>query len=232
MSQFVHAARGALAAAVLAGIAFSTPALAEEQAEFSFRGQVAFTTDYVWRGLSQTDGRPAVQGELTLEHRSGLYVGIWGSNVDFDVDGADTNAHLELDYYVGFANQFAGIDYDFGYIAYRYPGESDMSSWELYGELSKDFGVLAIKGGGHWTNDYAGEGLKQYHLFGGTSVPVGPVTLHALAGYTDTEDDQDWTYWQLGVSTSLLGVDFDLSYHDTDEDEVDSRVVLTASKSF
>ena len=55
-------------------------------ASAEFSGNVALTTDYVWRGVSQTDEGPAVQGGFDYEHESGFSAGVWGSNVDFDGD--------------------------------------------------------------------------------------------------------------------------------------------------
>ena len=57
---------------------------------------VTFTSDYVWRGMTQSDG-PAIQGGFDFEDESGFYAGIWGSNVNFN-DGAGS----ELDYYAGY----------------------------------------------------------------------------------------------------------------------------------
>jgi uncharacterized protein (TIGR02001 family) len=70
---------------------------------------VSFASDYIWRGMTQTDG-PAMSGG------SGFYAGIWGSNVNFN-DGAGS----ELDYYFGYGFEVNGIGVDLGYVAFDYP---------------------------------------------------------------------------------------------------------------
>ena len=57
---------------------------------------VSFTSDYIWRGMTQSDG-PAIQGGFDYASEGGFYAGIWGSNVNFN-DGAGS----ELDYYFGY----------------------------------------------------------------------------------------------------------------------------------
>ena len=76
---------------------------------------VAFASDYVWRGMTQSDG-PAIQGGFDFEAESGFYAGIWGSNVNFN-DGAGS----ELDYYFGYGFSVGDLGIDIGYVAFDYP---------------------------------------------------------------------------------------------------------------
>ena len=76
---------------------------------------VAFASDYVWRGMTQSDG-PAIQGGFDFEAESGFYAGIWGSNVNFS-DGAGS----ELDYYFGYGFSVGDLGIDIGYVAFDYP---------------------------------------------------------------------------------------------------------------
>jgi conserved hypothetical protein, proteobacterial len=221
-----------MAAVALTGAVASAPALAQDDL-FTVSGYLNFASDYRWRGLTQTDEHPAVQGELDLSHKSGLYVGVWASNIDYN----DPDSHLELDAYVGFANSFAGIDYDVGIIYYTYPGDhTDSEYWELYADLAKDFGSFKVLGGLAWTTDYNGDDVDQYYVYGGLEVPVGKYfKVHGLVGYTDVDlDDTHWTHWELGVTASVLGLDLDLSYHDIDRDSwgEDGGVVFSVKKSF
>ena len=96
-------------------LSFSCPALAAAQ----YSASLTLTSDYVWRGVSQTLGDPAVQGSFDYEHNSGLYAGVWASNVDFfdpSAPGAsvadDDNADLELDLWLGYAGETRGGDAD------------------------------------------------------------------------------------------------------------------------
>jgi len=82
-----------LAAAVLA-----TGILAAEESEIGISANVAATSNYVWRGMTQSDDAPAIQGGFDLEYK-GFYVGTWGSSVQF----GDTTTAMEADLYAGYA---------------------------------------------------------------------------------------------------------------------------------
>ena len=98
---------------------------------------VSFTTDYIWRGMTQSDG-PAVQGGFDYEADSGFYAGFWGSNVNFN-----NGAGSELDYYFGYATEVGSVGVDVGYISYEYIDSTpDATFDETYLGLSfGDFGV-------------------------------------------------------------------------------------------
>ncbi len=95
---------------------------------------VALVTDYLYRGISQTGGNPAIQGGFDYTPASGFYMGAWGSTIswlsDEYVAGTNTtsgtgaqSAGLEVDAYLGFRNSFAtDYSYDVGYLRYNYPG--------------------------------------------------------------------------------------------------------------
>lgn len=113
---------------ILAALAVPCVAMAEEAASASpFTANVGLVSDYVWRGISQTSHKPAIQGGFDYTHSSGFYMGVWGSNVSWIVDtgaaAAGGSAGLELDTYVGIKNSFAtDFTYDVGFIRYNYPG--------------------------------------------------------------------------------------------------------------
>ena len=119
------------------GAMFALPALAEESAVTQHKedihvipasahtvtSNVGLFSDYVFRGISQTGARPAIQGGFDYAHSSGFYAGAWGSSISWISDGAlATNASLELDTYFGFKNSLAGdFSYDIGFLRYNYP---------------------------------------------------------------------------------------------------------------
>ena len=93
-----------------------------------FESNVALSSDYIWRGMTQTAEEPAISGGFDIAGESGLYFGAWASNVEFG-DGAA----LELDWYAGYANELDnGFSYDIGYLAYTYPGEDSLDFEEIY----------------------------------------------------------------------------------------------------
>lgn len=107
---------------ILAALAVPGVAMAAEASPVT--ANIGFTTDYVFRGITQNVGKPAIQGGIDYAHSSGLYAGVWGSNIGWITgSGATGNASLELDTYIGFKNSFSGdFSYDVGLIRYNYLG--------------------------------------------------------------------------------------------------------------
>ena len=188
------------------------------QAEFS--ANVALTSDYVWRGVSQTNEDPAIQGGFDFSAKSGFYLGTWGSNVEFN-----DNAQMELDIYGGWSGEVGGIGVDVGIIRYTYIDESSLNFTEFY--LGASYGPFSAKISNDFDNDnlYYEAGLE----FG---LPED-ATLALHIGRYDFDAGGDYTDYSIGVSKEFGGFGVDLSYYDTDLDGPlsDGRVVLTVSKS-
>src|SRR5690606_30975216 len=113
----------ALIAAAVAGVvaAAAAPALAAEESPFS--ANVSIVSDYKFRGLSQTNAEPALQGGFDYAHASGLYLGTWASSISWLSDGqADVSSSLEWDFYGGYSGTSGEFGYDFGLLYYYYPG--------------------------------------------------------------------------------------------------------------
>lgn len=131
----------------IAAIAVSPLAFAEDApapaSPLSFN--VGVVSDYLFRGISQTHGKPALQGGVDYAFESGAYVGAWASNISWVKDWLGKGS-VEIDVYGGYKNAFApGSDwsYDVGYITYNYPGHGSESptflanpnTQELYGSI-------------------------------------------------------------------------------------------------
>jgi len=131
-----------LAAAVVGACALPGAVFAEEAAAPSpITGNFALATDYIFRGVSQTMGNPAVQGGFDYAHSSGLYLGTWASNVS----GTQyTNANMEWDFYGGYAGKINDdLGYNLGIIYVWYPdgvtGPAPNKKWntsEVYGGVT------------------------------------------------------------------------------------------------
>ena len=203
-------------------------------AEVTLSGNVALTSNYVFRGYSQTDNGPAVQGGFDLEHDSGFYAGVWASNVDGEFfDGAD----LEMDLYAGFGGEFAGgVGYDVGYLAYRYPdtGTSANNTEEVYGSLSYDFGPAAATLGLAYSSDFFGLDNATYTYLD-VDVPLpNDFSLGIHYGTSDIDEGDDYDDWKIGLGKSLGGFDLALDYTDTDvngDNLADDKIIFTVSKS-
>lgn len=119
---------GAVAAALAAPVALQA---AESSSPHSFSANVGVFSQYIFRGLTQTDTDPALQGGFDYSHSSGLYAGTWASNISWLTDSRNvtgyTSSDIEWDFYGGFKNTFGKSDfgYDVGLLYYMYPGSHD-----------------------------------------------------------------------------------------------------------
>lgn len=204
---------------------------------WSTSASVALSTEYVWRGITQSDSEPAISGSFDVSHTSGAYAGIWASNVDF----AGSDASTEIDYYVGFANDIGdtGLSYDVVALYYDYPGASDedLDFTEVIGSVSYSFLTAGIA----YTIDADNKDLEDsiyYSLDAGYD--IGSISLAAGVGYYDYDQNallglEDYTNYHIGASTEFAGFGLDLTYSDVDSDGElnggDDQLVLTISKS-
>jgi len=214
-------------------------------------GNVALTTDYIYRGISRTDTDPAIQGGFDAAHESGFYTGIWGSNVQFA-------GSLELDYYAGFSNIINDqISYDIGMIYYDYPGGNldsgrDPEYWEMYGGLGYDFGQAMASGKVSYSDDYFGETGTGVYYEAGLDIPLPQEFALALhvgyqtidegeaseRGFFSSEEDS-YVDWSVGIAREFAGIGFDVTASGTDldggdcfnTDVCDTTIVFAISKS-
>ena len=228
-------------ATALAALATIAAAGAAHAGDGPFTANVGLVSDYAYRGSSQTDERPALQGGFDYAHDSGLYAGVWGSNVSWLSD-SNPNVHnsLELDLYGGYKGTIGAIGYDVGLLQYYYPGSypkgfNSPDTLEGYIGLSWEF--LSFKYSYAFTDLFGYEksdGSQYYDL--GAAVDVGGgFTLAAHVGYSDIKGQDDYTDWKLGVTKEFGGFNFGLHYVDTDvnnADLADERVILSIAKSF
>jgi uncharacterized protein (TIGR02001 family) len=232
----------------------TSSAMAWESADgqHSTSASVALSTDYMWRGVSQTDNEPAISGSFDYGHASGFYAGTWASNVDVH------STHLEIDGYLGYANEIGdtGIGYDVGAMRYFYPGTDGEYDWnEVYAAI--DYSVFSFKIS-HSEDVLASHEAATHYMLGfhyGLPMGVLLVADYAVYDFDDVDstfhakpvDDLNSTHedYSIGLSKDLVGFNFDLTYFETLSDgkdatkfendgsgsRADSRVVFTISKS-
>lgn len=214
-----------LVTALLATLAFG----AEQKSGVNMSANVAFTSNYVWRGMTQTKDSPAIQGGVDLDYK-GLYAGVWGSNVEF----GDEKNSMEADLYGGYKGEISGVGYDVGYIQYVYPNMSEEYNFgEAYVGISKEwekFGASAKYYKGVETNELNPE---DYYEVGITS-SILPYEVGFKATYGSYNDIGD--YYLVGLSKSFEKFDVSVAYidfsHDTDSSADEDNVVATLSFKF
>ena len=164
--------RRSLPGLVLLAVSFNSMA--------GFSGTVTLTSDYDYRGYSQTAGDFAIQGSLDYAHDSGFYASAWGSSLDW---GQDSDANIEVDYIVGFSRDIgdSGVAWDAGLLFYTYPGLSSANFVELYGGLSWSLFNIKLS----YSDDFAGLGASAWYLDGGVGYDWdNGLSTFAYAGYS------------------------------------------------
>jgi uncharacterized protein (TIGR02001 family) len=247
-SKIVLALAAALFALPLTGFAQENPAdetapaeeapEAVEEEESMFSWNAALTSDYVFRGVSQTDEDPALQGGFDLALAHGWYAGVWGSNVDFGDGGPD----VEIDTYIGWNHDLTDEwNLDLMLNRYNYIGEDDEFGDGDYNEL---IGALAWSEIVTLTVGYTNDvyGLSEngwYYGLGGSFELPGGFGLDVGVGrstFADVTEIEDYTDWSIAVNPDFGPVNVAAGWYDTDSngeynfgDTADGRFVLTFS---
>lgn len=213
--------------------------------DFEVSANVGLVSQYSFRGITQSDEGPALQGGFDISHSSGLYAGVWASNVDFN-DGDEAN--IETDLYAGYAGAVDKFSYDVGVIYYAYPGadnDLEYDFWEGKLELGYDFDLFSATAGFYYSPDYfAGSGDALYSTLG-VEVPLpADFTLSGHVGYQTIDDNAafavpDYTDWSVGLGYTYEGFDLSLQYVDTDLDQpgecadgCSEKIIFGISRSF
>ena len=129
---------------LLAASIVAAPAAFGAESDVSIEGNVTLASDYSFRGWSQTQRDPAIQGGFDVAFASGFYVGTWGSNVNFGANDAGDVASMEWDLYLGWSGEISeGVGLDLSFIQFEYPGDREgLNYQEFAGSLSfSDFTI-------------------------------------------------------------------------------------------
>lgn len=227
------------------------------QAAVTTTGSVAFTTDYKFRGISQSNTNAAVQGSMTMAHDSGVYFTAWGSSI------ANANGGLELDTLLGYAGTSGDIGYDVGVMRYNYPGndggQTSVPNFQgkaklSYNEIYASVSAKGAKLGVNYSDDYFGESGKFTYVYAAYAGEVykgfgvvANVGLNSLDGAAEqsyitgsTSNSDHYIDYKVGLTKTVEGIGLELAYIGTDikKSELgvanlgESVAVLTASKAF
>lgn len=229
------------------------------QAETS--GNVSLTSDYIFRGVSQTNQKPALQGGVEFAADSGVYIGAWGSNVSWLSDGSSTQAplssSLELDVFGGYRGSVSqAVTFDVGGLYYWYPGDyptgfNSADTFEVHARiiatpadgtsLSARYSYAITDLFGYADSDGSGylDVAANWEFSPGWS-------FDAHAGRQWIQGNREYAYsdWKLGVTRAFdKGFSAGMAWSDTDADSAlytnphgnaiaGSAVVLTLAKAF
>lgn len=237
---------GAAGAADLSGSIKDAPAPVDEGRKFNFSWNVGGTTDYIFRGFSQSARDPAWQVGADVSYGI-LYAGIWSSHIDFGDIGPNHVASAEVDLYAGIKPTWGPATFDFGVIYYWYPGSlsgTNLDYTEFKAGVSGAFipkldkltlgytGFYTWEGTARTGEIFTSEFTAAYEL---PKIWVFTPTVSALLGYVAGNNGLNFTtlvgngkdnymYWNAGLSLAVDKLTLDFRYWDTNI--ADSNAVL------
>ncbi|MFB9970796.1 TorF family putative porin [Pseudoroseomonas cervicalis] len=208
------------------------------------------SSDYLFRGISQTRNRPAIQLTLDAQHESGFYVGAFASNVTFP----GSNARQELDLLAGYRFEVAGVSLDIGGVYYTYPGYDrpsgsyDYNYVEAIAKASYTLEPVKLVATAAWSPNFYFESGSAVYVEGGADISLPfDFTLAGRLGYQWIERNTrygapDYTNWSVAVTREIVGgFMLTVGYYDTDLSKAqcfggtklcDARAMVTLSRAF
>ena len=200
--------------------------------DFTITGAATIASQYRFRGISQSDNKPVVQGTFTVAHSSGFYISTWGSSASAGNSTVNIGG-TEIDVYGGWTHSMgnSGVTVDVGGYGYIYPGASALSYYEIYGSLAKTFGPVSAKAGVYYApSQSALDGYATNHnvyVYGELSggIPGTPISLHGHVGHTGGAFDytKDYIDYTVGAAVKWKALTFDLSLVGTNVSKSDAR---------
>jgi uncharacterized protein (TIGR02001 family) len=228
MMAFKMMAAGALS--LLSTFAAIAAEEKEEEAP-AWSANVTLTSDYRFRGQSQTDRDAAVQGGIDYTHPSGFFAGLWASSIDFN-DAQKSPA--EVDFTGGYSFSFADETAVTGTLAYYWYPDSSPAHYdyfEVLGNVTHDFGDFSLTGDATWSPDYSGRTGSEVGLSASVQVPLTFAGLDWLSasaqfGHQWIEDNAvygtpDWYFYDFGATVTWEIFALDLRYTGTDTSHAD-----------
>ena len=227
----------------------------ESSSPHTWSANMLMASEYVFRGITQSNEDPAIQVGIDYAHDSGFYIGTWASSVEFNSGNAD-GTQIETNLYGGFAGSFAnGVDWDIGGLYYYYPEEGDddgageQDYVEVYGSLGYAFDAPmepSISAGFAYSPDYYGEdgdGIWLHGTFGFTT-KLG-ISPYVMVGYMDVDGDQttpngyDYVVYSVGGSYDIGMFTLDLNWTEAESgvgkagtSEATEAVIFSVSSSW
>ena len=227
----------AVTLAALTSGAASTALAADPKApepDFEISGNFGIVSDYKFRGISQTNGKPAAQGGFDFTHKSGVYAGIWTSNIS---GWTAAGSSQEIDLYGGFSGSSGDLEFDIGYVSYQYPGNTNAlknNSQEIYAGIS--YGPVSYKISRTLSNYFgiaSNTDGSTYHDLSIEHQFSEKVSLGAHAGIQKIKNNTtDFKDYSLSGSYDLGdGYSVGLTYHTTSFDNKASREAWAGAAS-
>lgn len=236
-------------AMLLAGAVLCSASAQAADSAITTSASVALTSDYLFRGVSQTSNNAAVQGAMTINHASGAYLSFWASSI------ASTAGGQELDSLLGYTGKSGDMGYDLGVMRYNYPGANKASNGfnPDYNEIYASISGLGGKLGLNYSPDYYQQSDVYLYVYAGYGADVGGVTVSGSLGLNrfdspammtralalnPANSNDSYMDYKLAVAKTVGGFGIEGAIIGSDIDEVDcdgglcdGRFVVTISRS-
>lgn len=197
-------------------------------ADLTVNGGATLTSDYRFRGLSQTNRDTAIQGTATVTHKSGVYVGTWASSIDdYVANGGDA----EVDLFAGYKTRLGGTTVDGGLLYYYYPGTGGVkvNFFEPYLNATHTLGPVSAKVGVNaaWKQEgltVNGRRRGGFYAYGELSagIPTTPLTITGHVGHSFVSNyitfGDHYTDWSITGAYVWKQLTFSVGYVDTNRD--------------
>ena len=214
----------------LAGLSIVALAVVSGAARAELTSTITIATDYDFRGITQTALDPALQASLDWSGESGLYAGVWASNVDFGRDGGEGKGYdeVDLDAEVDFTLGYAGsitedLGYDVGATYYKYIGDTDggVNDFDYY-EVYAGLGYRAVSAKLWYSPDFANASESAWYIEANAEIPLPAefgLVLHAGYNFGDYWKPEafgldEYFDYSIGLTRSFGHFDFTVSYID------------------
>ena len=237
-----------LSSLIIGVTAISAMPVQAQDSPHEISANVSLLTDYLYRGISQTNENFALQGGFDYAHTpTGFYAGTWASEIDF----AES---LEIDVYGGIGGELGnGMSWDVGGLYYMYPGSNaqpEEDFFEAYANLAYTFGEVqlepSIGAGVAWSPDFFGEDGDGVYVYGSLDLSLPhDFGLSFYVGHQDIEGDKlsgpagfDYVHYSIGLSKSFGPLDLSVSWNDANNEcdagtsELCQAVVFSVGSSF
>lgn len=202
---------------------------------------VGVQTDYVFRGVSQTNSNPSAFGGVDLTYKSFVYLGGWTSNLDFKPFG-DTHTSEEVDLYGGIRPSAEGFNFDFGYQYYGYLNQPKnapaVDYQEVYAKVTRAFGPATLGLSVYYSPTFTGATGNATYTEANAAYTINPKwSVSGAVGHQDIQKSTSFSTWNAGATYALtdhLGID--VRYYDTDQHKLGepykARVVAALKATF
>jgi len=202
----------------------ATSTLVSMQTQANVSANIGVTSNYIWRGMTQTSDKAAISGGMDYEHENGFAAGVWTSTVDF----SGNDAGNETDLYASYSGSNGNLEYSVGAIYYMYSEYEESDFLEATLDLSYqafNFGAAYLL-----DSDWDADGDLYYYVGAATEITEGFSAAMTL-GMINPDEGDSGHYLQLDVSKENFTFSVVRASDELDNQE-DTKFVVSWSKNF